>query len=106
MPDAQNPDDVVGSIEHVQPEIPGISPRNDQLANLRLDSAADERVVCQDGGSSHHRFDHPGRRVGRLIEKEFGEPFEVGKRLGRKDYLRHFTGLGRFAFWPRAFART
>jgi hypothetical protein len=41
-----------------------------------------------------------------LLEQEFGQPLQIGERFGRINYLRHFTGLGRFARSPRTLAAT
>ena len=106
MPDAQDADNITRVIEDVQAEIPRVSSRNDQFAKLSLGAAAHEGVVFQDCSGVNHPFEHAGRRIRRLLGEEFRQPLEVGKRLGREDYLRHFTGLGRFTFSPRAFART
>ena len=93
-------------VESVQRKISGVAARNDEFAQFALHSAADERVIDKDLDRSAHALENVCSRLGCLLQQELAQALKIGERLGRIDYLRHFTGVGRFACSPRTLAAT
>lgn len=104
--DTQQPDNFPHGVEAVQGDVAGGAAQNHQLAQLALHAAADERMVGEDFDRSGHAPHGGWGRLGGLLQQKIGQPLEIGERLGGVDYLRHFTGLGRFARLPRTLAAT
>ncbi len=80
--------------------------RDHEFAQFAFCATAYKRVI----GEYHDRIGNARKclRGGlrRLFEQELADALQVGERLGRIDYLRHFTGLGRFTASPRTLAAT
>lgn len=105
VPDAQDAHDIAGRVVDIQTHIAGVSARNDQFAQFSLHSPPDKRVAGEDPSGIECVGKGVSGSFGRLFDKKLGKTLEVLERLSRENYLRHFTGAGRFAFSPRALAR-
>jgi len=106
VPNAQHSNDFPNRVEAVQGEVARGAAQNHQLAQLSLHAAADERVVGKDLDRIGHTRQNGRSRLRGLLKQEFGQPLQISERFVGVDYLRHFTGLGRFARLPRTLAET
>ena len=106
VPDAQHSNDIANGVEAVQGEVARGAAQDYQFAQFALHAAADLWVVGQDLDRSGHARQNGRGRLRGLFQQEFGQPLQIGERFGRVDYLRHLTGLGRFARLPRTLAAT
>ncbi len=80
--------------------------RDHEFAQFAFCATAYEWVI----GEDHDCIENAPKRLRgglrRLFEQELADALEVGERVSRIDYLRHFTGLGRFTASPRILAVT
>ena len=106
MPDSQQPHYVANRVESIQREVSRGAVRDHEFAQFAFCAMAYERVIRED----HDCIENAPKRLRgglrRLFEQELADALEVGECLGRIDYLRHLTGLGRFTASPRTLAAT
>ena len=100
MTDSQNADGVKRRIEPIERKISSYSPRDNELANMRVNSPPDERMGLKNSNCASNILECLGGLLRRAIEQELDNSLEVCERLIRVDYSRHCTSFGRAVLRP------
>lgn len=98
--DGKNQYSVVSFLDAIKSRVTGPAAGYHQLAQFMLDGTADQRMSSQQGDGF---LDQPKRfssRCGIALDREVGQPFEIGKCPCRIDQLRQDSAFGFADFLP------
>ena len=104
MPYAQDSYDFECGIETIEGEISRCSLRNDEFADVIVDSPSDERMRFENADGAADAVERLGSDLGRSLQQELDNTLKVGECLVGVNYLRHGAGLGRVALRPATLA--
>ena len=104
MPHVNHPDGVDRHVVPVQGEVTRRSVRDDELAQMTSNPAANPRMHSQNVDGRADRRYGALRPVRGRFEKELDDALQIRERATGIDYARHRTALGRRALRPPALA--
>jgi len=101
---SQDSADVECGIETIEGEIARCPSRDDELANVIVYSPADEWMCFENADCAPDALKRLRRSLGRSLQQELDNTFNVGEGLAGVNYLRHCAGLGLAALRPAILA--
>ena len=97
MPEPKDTHEASWFVIPVKGEITGPALRKRELSQIRLDFAADARMLAENCEGVENRRLSLDRRFRSYLAQKVADSFEVFERRSRQNYFRHDTCRGRAA---------